>query len=45
MKELFSDRLKVVMEAELKEKLGYEKSGRTSDKTEKVWRKIIVIET
>ena len=45
MKELFSDRLKVVMEAELKEKKKKKKSGRTSDKTEKVWRKIIVIET
>ncbi len=31
MKELFSDVLQQVMEAELEEKLGYEKSDRTSD--------------
>ena len=35
MKELFSDVLETVMEAELEEKLGYEKSGRVSDNTEK----------
>ena len=35
MKELFSDVLQTVMEAELEEKLGYEKSERMSDKTEK----------
>ena len=34
MKELFSDVLQTVMEAELEEKLGYEKSERVSDKTE-----------
>lgn len=32
MKELFSDVLQTVMEAELEEKLGYEKSERLSDK-------------
>ena len=35
MKELFSDVLQTVMEAELEEKLGYEKSEHVSDKTEK----------
>ena len=34
MKELFSDVLQTVMEAELEEKLGYEKSERVSDNTE-----------
>ncbi len=34
MKELFSDVLQTVMEAELEEKLGYEKSERLSDKAE-----------
>ena len=35
MKELFSDVLQTVMEAELEEKLGYEKSERVSDNDEK----------
>ncbi len=35
MKELFSDVLQTVMETELEEKLGYEKSECTSDKAEK----------
>ena len=35
MKELFSDVLQTVMEAELEETLGYEKSERVSDNTEK----------
>lgn len=35
MKDLFSDVLQTVMEAELEEKLGYEKSERASDNTEK----------
>ena len=35
MKELFSDVLQTVMEAELENKLGYEKSERASDNTEK----------
>ena len=35
MKELFSDVLQTVMEAELEDKLGYEKSERVSDNTEK----------
>ncbi len=34
MKELFSDMLQTVMEAELEEKLGYEKSERVSEKAE-----------
>ncbi len=34
MKELFSDVLQTVMEAELEEKLGYEKSERVSEKNE-----------
>ncbi len=34
MKELFSDVLQTVMEAELEEKLGYEKSERVSEKAE-----------
>ena len=34
MKELFSDVLQTVMEAELEAKLGYEKSERLSDKAE-----------
>ena len=34
MKEMLSDVLQTVMEAELEEKLGYEKSERVSDKTE-----------
>lgn len=34
MKELFSDVLQQVMEAELEEKLGYEKSERVSEKPE-----------
>ena len=34
MKELFSDVLQTVMEAELEEKLGYEKNERVSDNTE-----------
>ena len=33
MKELFSDVLQTVLEAELEEKLGYEKSERVSDNT------------
>lgn len=35
MKELFSDVLQTVMEAELEETLGYEKSERASDNIEK----------
>jgi len=35
MKELFSDVLQTVMEAELEEKLGYEKSERVSEKAER----------
>ncbi len=35
MKDLFSDVLQTVIEAELEEKLGYEKSERASDNTEK----------
>ena len=31
MKELFSDVLQAVMEAELEEKLGYEKGGKNAD--------------
>ena len=39
MKELFSDVLQQVMEAELEEKLGYEKSERVSEKVEEGGRK------
>ena len=39
MKELFSDVLQQVMEAELEEKLGYEKSERVSEKGEDGSRK------
>ena len=35
MKELFSDVLQTVMEAELEEKLGYEKSERVANNAEK----------
>ena len=35
MKDLFSDVLQTVMEAELEKKLGYEKSERASDNTKK----------